>query len=87
MCDENNLKMVSKGIKMEHTTKTGFILGLNTRLSDTNACIKERNKKMKFEEGIVETNNKFTHEKEARSKLLSIHVVSSHSKKIDEILT
>ena len=52
--NKNKLKIMSKGTKMEHTTKTGFILGPNVRLSNKNVCIKEMNKKMKLEEGIVE---------------------------------
>ena len=47
MCDENNLKIVSKGTKMEHTTKKGFILGPNIRLLYTNACSKEINRKIR----------------------------------------
>ena len=45
---------MSKGTKMEHTTKTGFILGPSVRLSDANVHIKEINRKMKLDDGIVE---------------------------------
>ena len=45
---------MSKGTKMEHTTKIGFILGPNVRLSDENAHIKEINRKMRLDDGIDE---------------------------------
>ena len=44
-CDENKLKIMSKGTKMEHATKTAFILCPNVGLSDANVCVKEINKK------------------------------------------
>ena len=53
-CNENKLKIMSKGTKMEHTTKIGFILGPNVRLSDENAHIKEINRKMILDDGIDE---------------------------------
>ena len=45
--NEIKLKIVSKGTKMEHTTKTEFILGPNIRLLYTNACSKEINRKIR----------------------------------------
>ena len=42
--------------------------------------------KTKLEDGVVEIKKEFICEKDARSKVLSIHVASSHSKKIDEML-
>ena len=85
-CNENKLQIISKGTSVEHTTKTGFVLGPNIWSSDTNACTKETNRKMKLDDGIVEIKKEFICEKDARSKVLSIHVASSHSKKIDEML-
>ena len=38
-------------------------------------------------EGIVEIKKEFIHEKDVRSKVLSFHVILSHSKKINEMLT
>ena len=40
-----------------------------------------------MEEGIVETKKQCIYEKDARSKVLKVNVMSSHSKKIDEMLT
>ena len=42
---------------------------------------------MKFDEVIVEIKKEFICEKDSGPKLLSIHVMSSHSKQIDEMLT
>ena len=70
---------------MECTNKKGFILGPNIRLSGTNMCVKETNRKMKLDDGIVETKREFVHEKGSRSKVLSTRIESFQWKKIKEI--
>ena len=42
---------------------------------------------MKLEEGIIEIKKEFIYEKDVRSKVLTINVASSHSKKKVEMLT
>ena len=56
-------------------------------ISNANVHDEETIKKMKFEEGIIEIKKGLIYEKYARSKVLTINVLSSHSKKIDEMLT
>ena len=42
---------------------------------------------MKLEEGIIEIKKDFIYEKDMRSKVSKINVMSSQSKKIDKMLT
>ena len=42
---------------------------------------------MKLEEAIIETKKEHIYEKDVRSKVLTMNVTSSTSKKMDEMLT
>ena len=53
----------------------------------TNLCNNEVSKKMKLEEGVIETKKKHIHEQDARSNVLTMNIVASNSEKVDEMLT
>ena len=85
--DEHKLKIMTKVTNMEHTNRTRFVAGPNAKLADVNKHTKIINENMNADERILETKNYFTREKDARSKVLSVHATPSKAKEIDERLT
>ena len=81
MCDEKKLKIKYKLTKMEHTNKTGFIVGPNLLLSNTNTHDNETDKTMKLEEGVIEIKKECVYKQDVRSKVLTMNAVSSIQRK------
>ena len=64
MYNKQKLKVMTKEIKIEYMYRNGFIVGPNIQLADTKKYIKEINKNINIDEGILEIRKNFMYEKD-----------------------